>query len=35
MSRGLLFDGDAAVRTPLFWGERPIHSMPREQIESG
>lgn len=32
---GLLFNSDMAVRTPLFWKERPIHSMPGEQIESG
>lgn len=32
---GLLFNSDMAVRTPLFWEERPIHSVPREQIESG
>lgn len=32
---GLLFNSDMAVRTPLFWEERPIHSVPGEQIESG
>lgn len=32
---GLLFNSDMAVWTPLFWEERPIHSMPEEQIESG
>lgn len=32
---GLLFNSDMAVRTPLFWEERSIHSMPGEQIESG
>lgn len=25
---GLLFNSDMAVWTPLFWEERPIHSVP-------
>lgn len=34
-ARGLLFNSDTAVWTPLFWEERPIQCVPQEQIESG
>lgn len=35
VSVGSLFNSDMAFRTPLFWEERPIQSVPGEQIESG